>query len=754
MHADASERDVECGAVHREDGLAGQRPADSLGSSGGVGGSRAALDQQLTAWTVVEVNVEFRHECHSHSPAHGFVGGPGETEERNTKLQRCSGGGLHQFVVTGQHSVESAMGFDVVQLEPVLSEEGRQGSGLVEDDRFNLSGAEHHSTASETHNVREAGVRSDGYTVLCSEGHGPVHDVWIASVVSAGHVGYVDDAHEFFVVAELVEAQAFTHVRVQEHSPLRAGRGVGSHSGLHLCNPTQHCGTPILCISPNPMASTMVIALSSGILPPFLEASVRISDLVGDAELNIRLRVPGREDRLNRPISWCAPTEHMDPTPFLSVNALVLTNGMGLNVKDFRTWDAYVERLIAVPVSGLAFGLGAAHRELPAGLLQACEARGLPLLQLPPEVPFVLVMRHVEQIIATERYAELRKGWELADECTRLAADGHSLAEVLERVANAVDARVAVIDQNAFELVSAGAAHGGTARTTLRLPSGDSEQFRLAVEGIGSDIVLQPILGPVAAVIAMQLSYTLGSHSPLHSREAARFIETLYADRGEPLALLHRYALESGFDPDGYWGAVLIGSSEEVAPAKLRAIAWRARAGLQAGFSTVRFMEEAGLTTLLLQHRHGAADLLDETRGFFTDAPEFSVVVSESLSLSELPLALQLARRNVGPAGVHQAPLADLAGIVRGLPSPGLVAMCERLLAPLASDGGSALRETFDAYLRLSGNSAKICEELFIHRNTLSYRLRKIEELLKLDLSDGEVRATCLLALGIVAASQ
>jgi len=483
---------------------------------------------------------------------------------------------------------------------------------------------------------------------------------------------------------------------------------------------------------------------------------LRISDLVDDADLNIRLRVAGGDDRLTRPITWCAPTEHMDPTPFLSVNALVLTNGMGLNVKDFRIWDAYVERLVSVPVSGLAFGLGAAHRELPAGLLQACEAHGLPLLELPPEVPFVLVMRHVEQVIATERYEELRKGWELADECTRLAADGHSLAEVLGRVADAVNARVSVIDHNAFELVSAGAAHDGaarTARTALRLPSGASEQFRLAIEGIGSNIVLQPILGPVAAVIAMQLSYTLGSHSPLHSREAARFMEALYEDRGEPSAPLRRYALEAGFDPDGDWGSVLIGTSEEVAPAKLRAIAWRARVGLQAAFSTVRFMEEAGLTTLLLQHRKGAADLLEAVREFFTDAPELSVIVTDSVSLSELPLALQLARRHVGRPGVHQAPLADLAGIVQGLPSPGLVGMCQRLLAPLASDGGSALRETFDSYLRHSGNSAKICDELFIHRNTLSYRLRKIEELLKLDLSDGEVRATCMLALGIVAAS-
>ncbi|WP_326960118.1 MULTISPECIES: PucR family transcriptional regulator [unclassified Arthrobacter] len=477
-----------------------------------------------------------------------------------------------------------------------------------------------------------------------------------------------------------------------------------------------------------------------------------ISDLLDDSDLKIRLRVPGGEGRLTRPITWCAPTEHMDPTPFLSVNSLVLTTGMGLNVRDFRTWDAYVERLVSVPVSGLAFGLGAAHRELPAGLLQACEVHGLPLMELPPEVPFVLVLRHVDRVIAAERYEELRKGWELADECTRLAADGHSLAEVLKSVANAVNARVAVIDLNAFELVSAGETHGGTARTTLRLPSGASEQFRLAIEGIGSDMVLQPILGPVAAVIGMQLSYTLASRSPLHSREAARFLEALYADRGEPSEPLRRYAIESGFDPAGAWSLVLIGSSEEVVPAKLRAVAWRARVGLQTTFSTVRFMEEAGLTSLLLQDRHGPADLLAAAREFFRDAPELSVVVGESANLSELPLTLQLARRHVGRPGVYPAPPADLAGIVQGLPSPGLVAMCQRLLAPLAYDGAGALRETFDAYLRHSGSSTKICEELFIHRNTLSYRLRKIEDLLKLDLTDGGVRATCMLALGIVAA--
>lgn len=480
---------------------------------------------------------------------------------------------------------------------------------------------------------------------------------------------------------------------------------------------------------------------------------MRISDLLNDAELNIRLRVAGEEVRRGRPISWCAPTEHMDPTPFLSVNALVLTNGMGLNVRDFRIWDAYVERLSSVPVAGLAFGLGAAHSELPAGLIQACEAHGLPLLELPPQVPFVLVMRHVEQIIASERYEELRKGWDLADECTRLAAGGQSLAEVLERVARTISARVAVVDRSGFELMASAGEPEGTARTTLRLPSGDPHHFKLIIEGVRSNLVLQPLLGPVAAVIAMQLSYTLGSRSPLHSREAARFMEALYEGHGAPAATLRRYATETGFDPDGEWGVVLIGGSDHVAPARLRALAWRVRVGLQSAFGAVRFMEEAGLTTLLVQRPHEPLELPAAVQEFFADAPELSVVVSECGNIMELPLALQLARRHVGQPGVKRAPLADLASVVQGLPSQGLVAMSQRLLAPLSAEGGGVLRETLAAYLRHSGNSREICDELFIHRNTLSYRLRKIEELLQLDLSDGEVRAVCLLALSIVETS-
>jgi PucR family transcriptional regulator, purine catabolism regulatory protein len=91
----------------------------------------------------------------------------------------------------------------------------------------------------------------------------------------------------------------------------------------------------------------------------------------------------------------------------------------------------------------------------------------------------------------------------------------------------------------------------------------------------------------------------------------------------------------------------------------------------------------------------------------------------------------------------------DLLSVVDGLPSNGLEAMARKLLEPLREESAGSLVETLRAYLHHSGNTRAVCEELFIHRNTLSYRLRRIEELLGANLSDGRLRAVLLLALAI-----
>ena len=49
---------------------------------------------------------------------------------------------------------------------------------------------------------------------------------------------------------------------------------------------------------------------------------------------------------------------------------------------------------------------------------------------------------------------------------------------------------------------------------------------------------------------------------------------------------------------------------------------------------------------------------------------------------------------------------------------------------------GTDYIKTLQSYITHNKNTAMISNELFIHRNTVNYRLKKIEELFALDLND------------------
>jgi DNA-binding PucR family transcriptional regulator len=53
-------------------------------------------------------------------------------------------------------------------------------------------------------------------------------------------------------------------------------------------------------------------------------------------------------------------------------------------------------------------------------------------------------------------------------------------------------------------------------------------------------------------------------------------------------------------------------------------------------------------------------------------------------------------------------------------------------------------------YLTYPDNPTKAAEELFIHKNTLFYRIGKIKELFPIDLSNGEERLKIHLTLKLI----
>ncbi|WP_426626125.1 PucR family transcriptional regulator [Leifsonia sp. McL0607] len=478
---------------------------------------------------------------------------------------------------------------------------------------------------------------------------------------------------------------------------------------------------------------------------------MRVMDLLENPALRLELRSPVPASCLERSITGCAQSELMDPSAFLTRGEFVLTLGMGLHFEDLRTWDAYVERLVRAGASGLGFGLGAIHSTLPTGLVRSCADRGLPLIELGPDFPLVKLSRHIWQELAADRYLTARRGWDLANECTQLAAEGATPALVLERVSASIEANVRLVDESGFTLARAGQfafAPGSGTRTALPLPGGDQPGFQLRVETESDALLLQPLLGPTLAVIAMQLSYTLFARSPLHSHTAARFVEALLDGRTASAETVRLLAVDAGFDPGDPFDLIILRRPERMSSALLRLITWRMRVLFEQHYRCVRFYDESYQATLVMQGRVDAERVPSMVKEAIGRATTLDAGYASGFALEELGITIQVARRAELEAGVHQLQTLDLGALVGALPTQGLTGLARRSLAPLL-DGEDTLLCTLVTYLELNGSTRAVCDRLFIHRNTLTYRLQRIEQLIQADLSDGRTRATLLLAAEI-----
>jgi DNA-binding PucR family transcriptional regulator len=70
-------------------------------------------------------------------------------------------------------------------------------------------------------------------------------------------------------------------------------------------------------------------------------------------------------------------------------------------------------------------------------------------------------------------------------------------------------------------------------------------------------------------------------------------------------------------------------------------------------------------------------------------------------------------------------------------------------LGPLAAPGESTqrLRETLRVFLAMGGRSARAAKELYVHQNTVAYRIKRAEELLGRRVTEDPVELICALAL-------
>lgn len=81
-------------------------------------------------------------------------------------------------------------------------------------------------------------------------------------------------------------------------------------------------------------------------------------------------------------------------------------------------------------------------------------------------------------------------------------------------------------------------------------------------------------------------------------------------------------------------------------------------------------------------------------------------------------------------------------------PATDVRAFAERVLGPLIEDDRhSELVDTLEVYLRTQGNLNEVARRIFLHRNTVRHRLKRIAKLTGADLDDPDMRLAFQLAI-------
>jgi purine catabolism regulator len=469
-----------------------------------------------------------------------------------------------------------------------------------------------------------------------------------------------------------------------------------------------------------------------------------------------------------------------DPTAWLKGGELILTTGMGVG-ETAATQRAYVRRLVDAGVAGLGFGLGFGHDKTPKPMVTEAEKHGFPLFEVPYPVPFIAITEAVFSRLAAEQYETLQRAVDAEHVLTRAVLDGGGMEEVGRSLADVVKGWALLLDLHGIALVSTGRAADARRERiwdAIRASRPDAATFSLTMLDDGDHVSVQPVgaQGRVEAFLAVgtaeqpaQLDRIVVGHAlSLFAIELAKSRAVAEAERrlqgdffdelvqGDlPPGAAARGLARFGFERDARVIATAIETVDEEGPdpATLALAATDHCSRRDGGFLV---SVHAGGINVLLAAEPGEelADLV-KTLGHRVDADlragTGGPVGPDDVgrSLREARYALQVCRlEGRTHAGFEQ--LGTYRLLLSMTEPDALRAFADALLAPLDRYDGEQRGEllpSLEAFLRHNARWETAASELYVHRHTLRYRMRKVEELTGRDLSNSFDRMEFWLAL-------
>jgi len=509
---------------------------------------------------------------------------------------------------------------------------------------------------------------------------------------------------------------------------------------------------------------------------------MKLSEALTASPLSAATVVSGA-DCLGREISWVQVVDHPDIASWVKEGHLLLSTGYNWP-KDDAAAATVVEQLAEKGICGVVLAVPHFLSHFPRSSIDAAERAGLPLIEIPWEVPFSEITLAVHRELVDQQGKALVRSEQIHRELTEAAVSGSSLSDVAEVLARVLRRPVEIVSADGLALGIYGQALAGRSVTKSRV----ADAFG-TLEAAGEIEPLRAATRPTRIAIPSDGSTFVG----YAARVRTDCVGFVFVDEGqEPLSALDMRAIEHA----GTVAALQISHQRELSLQEAR-LGYALVASLIEGRfeDKPQSVERAKLLGWDSASRYRlCAILLDEpnplSREGFEKRDRVALLVSRSLQQrgirsivsltanqvqllvperldvvawwSELPasrLAMGVSQVNAGIEGMRRAGV-EVAELIDHL-KPGRVHHYDELLFPRVLRGDVAAQEKFlkrlFAPLRESKRSATLLDtalalaeegfhlqrtaaRLGVHISTLRYRMDGLSAATGLDLETVEGR--------------
>ncbi|OMC37364.1 hypothetical protein A5740_05105 [Mycobacterium sp. GA-1841] len=501
----------------------------------------------------------------------------------------------------------------------------------------------------------------------------------------------------------------------------------------------------------------------------------------------------GDDPALDRPVRWAHAGEVPNIATLLKGRELLLTTGMGMD-RSPAGLRQFIDDLSNRDVAGLAIELGRVFDRLPDELVDQARRRNLPLIALHRELPFVEVTEAAHQAIMSHQLRLMEQGNEFHRRFTELMLNGAGVAQILEALSEAIgnpvvleNARTGAISHVSYTstdsivLASWNSFRRGahiefeTIRRTI--PMGTGETWgTLTAMGLDSPlaeldaVATDRAVGLLALALRQQQAETV-----LALRERGDFLERVMTrDIDDAEASIRLAAM--GFPRRmGPLMPVAIAHASSANPLAGEEAAWalvwrdvRKTFGQRGRPMVVGARGDGGLTVALVAiddpgTRSEEANFIAETVERFAEQ-RFGVSGLAVIAVGRVARTWNHIRQSLaetedtalaaahGPKRPwHDAARADVDRLLWSIrDQSALRSFVRTSLDPLIEHDhahGTQLVDTLRVLCENPGQKSEAARRLHVERQTLYYRIGRIESLLGVDLSQGATLSALYLAL-------